>query len=67
MAIVIGNTHHVAAPVSFSAQPMKWLGKKLYQAFTSNRHNPSPFPDRVWSRHSALLDSAWKQSLRNKV
>lgn len=67
MAIVIGNTHHVAEHIHFSAHPLKWFGKKFYEAFTSSRHNPSPFPDRVWSRHSALLDTAWKQSLRKKV
>lgn len=66
MAVMIGNTHHVAEHVHFTVQPLKWLARKFYQAFTSSRHNPSPFPDRVWSRHSALLDSAWKSSVRHK-
>ncbi len=66
MAIVIGNTDHLPQQINFSTQPLRWLGKQLYELFTSSRHNPSPFPDRVWSRHSALLDSAWKQSQRNR-
>jgi len=66
MAVVLGNTLHLPEQVRFSVQPIRWIGKKFYALFTSTRHNPSPFPDRVWSRHSALLDSAWRQSQRNK-
>ncbi len=65
MAVVIGNTHHLPQHIRFSAEPLKWIGTHFSQWF-SRRHNPSPFPDRVWARHSALLDSAWKQSRRKK-
>jgi hypothetical protein len=67
MAVMIGNTHHVAEHIHFSVQPVKWIGKQLCDVFSSSRHNPSPFPDRVWSHHSALLDAAWKQSRNNRA
>lgn len=66
MAVVLGSTQHLPEQVRFSSQPAVWLWRKLYALFTSSRHNPSPFPDRIWSRHSALLDSAWRQSHRHK-
>lgn len=62
MAVVAGNIEHLPEQVTFASEPLSWVKKHLTGAFASSRRNPSRFPDRVWSRHSALLDSAWKQS-----
>lgn len=60
MAVMIGKIHYPESGVQFRSEPLRWVGRQLVAIFQDNRHNPSPFPDRVWSRHSALLDSAWK-------
>ena len=66
MAIVLGNSQPLSEQINFSAQPLKWVGQTLTQLFTGSRHNPSPLPERVWSRHSALLESARKHSQQKK-
>jgi hypothetical protein len=67
MAVILGDIHQAAESVYFTTSPLKWLGRKLVTAFSTTCHNPSPFPDRVWARHSALLDSARKLTLQNQV
>lgn len=65
MAVIIGNLHPQHSGIKLSRQPLKWLMAQFDALFGLTRRNPSPFPDRVWSHHSALLDAAWKRS-RNK-
>ena len=62
MAVIIGDIHQVSESVTLHERPFTWLTQKVGKLFTSRR-NPSPFPDRVWRRHSALLDAAWKRKL----
>lgn len=62
MAVIIGNLHPQHNGIKLSEQPLKWLVAQFDALFGATRRNPSPFPDRVWSHHSALLDAAWKRS-----
>lgn len=59
MAVIIGDIHRAHQQVSPLSKPFTWLSQHFGSMFSSRR-NPSPFPDRVWHRHSALLDAGWK-------
>lgn len=62
MAVIIGAIHQASEQDAFHGKPFSWVASQLGRIF-SRRGNPSPFPDRVWLRHSALLDAAWKRKL----
>ncbi|MGM0594761.1 MAG: hypothetical protein ACQETD_09510 [Pseudomonadota bacterium] len=67
MAVIAGNVVPFPKQVSFTAEPVKWLRLHTVAIFSGAWPNPSRFPDRIWSRHSALLDAAWKQSLASRA
>lgn len=62
MAMSIGDIHPVAERPSLPAVTAKWLASRVVLLFSSRR-NPSPYPDRIWCRHSALLEAAKRSSL----
>lgn len=59
MAVIIGEIRQIQETDPLFAKPGKWLASRVVALFRSRR-NPSPFPDRIWRRHSALLDAARK-------
>jgi hypothetical protein len=59
MAVIIGELRPIPEPQPLHMRPASWLLTRL-RALFSSRSNPSPYPDRIWRRHSALLDAAWK-------
>jgi hypothetical protein len=63
MALIIGDIHPVAERPSLPAMTARWLTSRISLLFSSRR-NPSPYPDRIWRRHSALLEAARRSSLR---
>lgn len=65
MAVIIGDIHRGHERVALYTRPFLWLTQHFGSLF-GNRRNPSPFPDRVWRRHSALLDAGWKASLKRR-
>lgn len=64
MAVMIGSGSSIPRDERFVEHPLKWLAQQVQSLLQSGRYNPSPFPDRVWSRHSALLDAATHRSQR---
>ena len=59
MAVIIGDIYRSIETDSRGAKPYRWLVRQVGKIM-SNRGNPSAFPERVWQRHSALLDAGWK-------
>lgn len=57
--IVIDNAYlpaaHKETKTGFIRRVHRQISAILYDR---NKHNQSPFPDRVWARHSALLHAA---------
>lgn len=63
MAVIIGDIDRSIESGSRRAKHYRWLVQQVGK-MVSRRANPSAFPERVWQRHSALLDAGWK-SRRN--
>jgi hypothetical protein len=61
--MIIGDIHSVAKRPSLPAVTASWLALRI-AVLLSSRRNPSPYPDRIWCRHSALLEAARRSSLR---
>ncbi len=62
MAVIIGDIVCSSEPASAGVKPFTWLAQWFGRVFTG-RHNPSSFPDKVWQRHSALLDAGKRRRL----
>lgn len=62
MAVIIGEVYRGSALSLQGARPFAWLAQRLGGMLHKQR-NPSSFPDRVWQRHSALLDAGKQHRL----
>lgn len=56
MAVIIGEIYRGREVPSCSVRVFAGLLRRL-RVMLPNPRNPSSFPDRVWHRHSALLDA----------
>jgi len=65
--IVVDQTFLQSASVEVNSGPWQRIKKQLVDRVRGSRSkaNRSPFPDRVWARHSALLNAA-RVSSRDK-
>ncbi len=60
MAVIIGDIHRSSEAVAWHTTPLNWLRHQVGN-WLSSPSSPSPFPERIWRRHSALLDAGWKR------
>jgi len=60
MAIIVVDGGYLKSASQVGKAPnLKRLKKQLISMlFERNKRNRSPFPDRVWERHSALLNAS---------
>ena len=65
MAVIIGEIYRGSETASQGRGPFAWLTQRFGAMLT--HRNPSSFPDRVWQRHSALLDAAKQRRVRHAV
>jgi hypothetical protein len=57
--IVVDRAYLQTSSPALKSQPLQRFKKQLAgMLFGRNKRNRSPFPDRVWARHSALLNAA---------
>lgn len=65
--IVVDNVYLQAAARGGKSRSLQRLKQQLRAMLSvRNKYNRSPFPDRVWARHSALLTAA-RASGRERV
>jgi len=60
MAIIVADSRYLqASSQTLKSQSLQRFKKQLAAVlFGRNKRNRSPFPDRIWARHSALLNAA---------